>query len=130
MSPLAHFSLFVCLLLPFLRCKRYFIFLCVEGILRRRSIEVVLQSFSRKAEQTTLIDKPVTSVFSPEVPLTTRVSNPIEDSAPMIQPTPTLMENTLQTEPDLFDDEEDFGRPVVKKGRRSHGKRVNELFID
>jgi len=62
-----------------------------------------------------------------EVPLTASMSsieqNPVSPQVPM--PMPSLHENVMKTENGLFDDDEDFSRPVVvKKGRRTHTKRV------
>ena len=80
-----------------------------------------------KDEQANLISK-LNKVHSPsEVPLT--ASSPSLEqsmSAPIPAPVPSLHENVLSTENGLFDDDEEFSRPVVvKKGRRTHAKRVN-----
>lgn len=87
-----------------------------------------IRSSNRKAEQATLIDKATFVPSASEVPLTQRVASPGEETVSMIQHTPSLSENTLQTEVGLFDDDESFTQHIVKKGRRSHGKRVRDLI--
>ena len=79
----------------------------------------------RKAEQASLIEK-VPSVSS-QVPLTRNVSFPNEEEVSMMRApiTPEASAKPAQSEVSLFDDDEEFTKQIVKKGRRVHKKRVN-----
>ena len=79
----------------------------------------------RKAEQANLIEK-VPSVSS-QVPLTRNVSFPNEEEVSMMRAPITLEASAkpAQSEVSLFDDDEEFTKQIVKKGRRVHKKRVN-----
>ena len=75
----------------------------------------------RKAEQANLIEKLPSS--SSQVPLTRNVSFPNEEEVSMVR-APVTPDKSTQSEVSLFDDDEEFTKHIVKKGRRVHKKRV------